>query len=515
MSIFPKDLKGYHIHFVGIKGTGMSALVEICYNRGAIITGSDVPDSFYTDKILEKLNINPFTEFSAKNISDDIQLVVYSSAYKLDINPDLIEAKKRNIPTMLYSDALGEISHSCYSCGIAGVHGKTTTTGLTGTILKALDLPAQVLAGSIIPSFSPETEGSCTLSNGHKYFVAETCEYQRHFMAFSPKKIILTSVESDHQDYYPTFKDIQNAFLDYISLLPEGGELIYCNDDVGATETACLASIKRPDIKLTPYGQSAHKEGDSTTPSDFSIIFGNCVDGEQFFTLAGINTWFSLKVPGKHMVLNATAAISLCLSLLCLQYNVEHFSELPQEVLVNALTKIEHSLPNFSGAKRRSEIIAKVVDNNTNTIFVDDYAHHPTALKTTIAGFKKFYPKRIIIVDFMSHTYSRTKALLENFSKAFEDADEVILHKIYGSARESEGNVGNNGKTLDEEFFELTHSSHKNVKYFSEVKDATSYVVQRLCKKAEDNKDGYLFITMGAGDNWKLTNYVLEELKIK
>lgn len=115
----------------------------------------------------------------------------------------------------------------------------------------------------------------------------------------------------------------------------------------------------------------------------------------------------------------------------------------------------------------------------------------------------------------MSHTYSRTKALLENFSKAFEDADEVILHKIYGSARESEGNVGNNGKTLDEEFFELTQASHKNVKYFSEVKDATNYVVQRLCKKAEDNKDGYLFITMGAGDNWKLTNYVLEELKIK
>lgn len=512
MSIFPKDLKGYHIHFVGIKGTGMSALVEICYNRGAIITGSDVPDSFYTDKILEKLNINPFTEFSAKNISDDIQLVVYSSAYKLDINPDLIEAKKRNIPTMLYSDALGEISHSCYSCGIAGVHGKTTTTGLTGTILKALDLPAQVLAGSIIPSFSPETEGSCTLSNGHKYFVAETCEYQRHFMAFSPKKIILTSVESDHQDYYPTFKDIQNAFLDYISLLPEGGELIYCNDDVGATETACLASIKRPDIKLTPYGQSAHIPGDSTIKSDYGIIIGNCIDGEQYFTLAGLNTWFTLKVPGKHMILNATAAIALSLSLLCQHHGVEHFSKLDENILFEALNKIEMAIKSFTGAKRRSETIAVIKNDKTNTIFIDDYAHHPTAIKTTLEGFRKFYPNRYIIVDFMSHTYSRTKALLEKFATSFSSADKVILHKIYGSARESVGNEGSNGMTLDEEFFQLIKQNHSNAIYYNEILDSLDYLCENLSNKPE-NKDGYLFITMGAGDNWKITPEIVKKLK--
>ena len=151
---FPKDLKDFRIHFVGIKGTGMAALVEICVSRGAIVTGSDVPDHFYTDEILKKLNIIPYTEFKKENITDDIKLVVYSSAYKLEENPELVEATKKNIPCMLYSHALGNISAMSCSSGIAGVHGKTTTTGIAGTLVKALNLPAQVLAGSVIKSFS-------------------------------------------------------------------------------------------------------------------------------------------------------------------------------------------------------------------------------------------------------------------------------------------------------------------------------------------------------------------------
>ncbi|WP_318662349.1 Mur ligase domain-containing protein, partial [Treponema sp.] len=213
----PENLKGVHIHFVGIKGTGMAALVEILFHAGAVITGSDVAERFYTDEILEKLGLKALS-FSENNITDKIQYVVYSSAYKLDKNPDLIAAVKKNIPCLLYTEALGSYSERAYSCGICGVHGKTSTTGLTGTILKELNLPSQVLAGSVINSFG----GTCTYTspliaekernqgdeassenaqnfNGKNIFVAETCEYQRHFMSFCPKKIILTSVESDHQ----------------------------------------------------------------------------------------------------------------------------------------------------------------------------------------------------------------------------------------------------------------------------------------------------------------------------
>ena len=200
----PQDFSGIHFHFVGIKGTGMVALVEILHARGAVITGSDVSERFYTDEVLEQLSIKALP-FSENNITDSVQYVIYSSAYSPEKNPDLIAACSKKIPMMLYTEALGAISGTAYSAGICGVHGKTTTTGLTGTILRELDLPVQVLAGSIISSFG----NSCTMtknmsrsvetvSSRQNYFVAETCEYQRHFMAFFPKKIILTSVESMH-----------------------------------------------------------------------------------------------------------------------------------------------------------------------------------------------------------------------------------------------------------------------------------------------------------------------------
>ena len=319
---FPKDLKDFRIHFVGIKGTGMAALVEICVSRGAIVTGSDVPDHFYTDEILKKLNIIPYTEFNKENITEDIKLVVYSSAYKLNENPELLEAQEKNIPCMLYSHALGNISAMSYSCGIAGVHGKTTTTGISGTLVKALNLPAQVLAGSVIKSFttdaSMENAGSCTLSIGHDFFVAETCEYQRHFMDFHPKNIILTSVESDHQDFYPTFEDIQNAFIDYALLLPQNESLIYCADDEGAKNTAEKIKTHRKDINFIPYGFNAD--------GNFKIYDYKSESGLQSFKISMFqNEVFALKVPGIHNVRNSVAGIALMINLFCLNKKVENF----------------------------------------------------------------------------------------------------------------------------------------------------------------------------------------------
>lgn len=511
----PENLSGVHIHFVGIKGTGMAALVEILFHNGAVITGSDVSERFYTDEIIEKLGLKALP-FSEENITDKIQYVVYSSAYKLDKNPDLIEAVRRGIPCLLYTEALGGYSSKAYSCGICGVHGKTSTTGLTGTILKELPIPAQVLAGSIIKSFGD----TCTMTNkqfeqfekqnvesgnfennlrkseksagDNAIFVAETCEYQRHFMSFWPQKIILTSVEPDHQDYYPTYEDIRQAFIDYICKLPQNGQVIYCADDKGAVDTVTIASGKRPDIQMIPYGETA--EG------DYKLVFGKVENEFNSFTLKLFgNIELGLQMPGKHEVLDAAAAVALCCELL----------KTEQRTPTDYIKEIQDGLKKFSGGKRRSEIIKRYNNiNGDEVVVLDDYGHHPTAVKTTLEGFREFYKGRKIIVDFMSHTYSRTQALLKEFSECFGTADILILHKIYSSARENPADFKINGKTLFDKTVEYAKSNGKDasdIHYYEEILDASDFVKKELNKPlTKEFPDGYLFVTMGAGDNWKL-----------
>lgn len=481
------------VHFVGIKGTGMAALAEILSDHGCHITGSDVSEHFYTDEILDRLGIQALP-FSEQNITDDIQTVVYSSAYSPETNPDLAQAKKKGIPLKLYSEALGELSQKMYSAGVCGVHGKTTTTGLAGTLLKSINLPSQALAGSIIASFG----NTCTMTSPSfstsekKYFVAETCEYQRHFLAFHPKKIILTSVESDHQDYYPKYADIRQAFVEYICRLPQRGQLIFCADDAGAVETAGLAKQVRPDLHLLAYGE--HSAG------KYHLTFGEVSGGMQFFTVGQLGK-FALCVPGKHMVRNATAAIALCCELL----NTDGKNPL------DYLSQMREALLSFTGGKRRSEITGKAKTAlGDDVIFMDDYGHHPTAIRTTLAGYRSFYKGRKIIVDFMSHTYSRTAALLGEFAESFKDADEVVINKIYASAREKQGKIKVSGEMLAE------HAAyhHQHVSYCAEFDDAAKKIEHLLSEPAgPDFPDGYLVVTMGAGDNWKVGQMVLSKLK--
>ncbi|MDD5928360.1 MAG: cyanophycin synthetase, partial [Spirochaetales bacterium] len=415
----------------------------------------------------------------------------------------------------LYTQALGQYSSLFYSCGVCGVHGKTSTTGLVGTILKELDLPVQVLVGSRIKSFGD----SCTFtsdlftdfhnqksSEKKSVFVAETCEYQRHFMQFEPKNIILTSVESDHEDYYPTFKDIQNAFVDYLCKLPPGGNVIYCADDKGACETVQIVKNERNrhDLNFIPYGVSCDDS------CDFKINFGKIQDGASHFKLnlfennlnntkcesAAINQNpldFKIHVPGHHEVLDAAAAVALSCTIL------KYFGKNP----LDYYKQIADGVSKFSGGKRRSEIIKRTKINGNDVIVIDDYGHHPTAVNTTLQGYREFYSDRKIIVDFMSHTYSRTQSLLDEFSKCFSYADEIILHKIYSSARENPEDFEITGKTLFEKV-QKNYKNPENVFYFEEVLDAKDFVLNELAKPLEKGKNGYLFVTMGAGDNWKL-----------
>lgn len=469
----------------------MVALVEILHHNGAVITGSDVSERFYTDEILDTLGIKALP-FSEKNITDSVQYVIYSSAYSVEKNPDLIEASRRNIPMLLYTEALGAVSRTAYSAGICGVHGKTTTTGLTGSVLSKLDLPSQVLAGSIIASFG----SSCTMTSSsfpgddRHFFVAETCEYQRHFMSFSPQKLILTSVESDHQDYYPTYEDIRAAFVDYICKLPEGGDLIYCADDAGACDTVAIASEKRPDINLIPYGEKAS--------GDYKITFGEVRSGHQYFTVAFLGEC-ALCVPGSHNVRNATAAAALAVQLL----------KADGKNPADYIDAIKKGLESFAGAKRRSEIVGRArTVNGEEVIFIDDYGHHPTAIKTTLEGLRDFYKNHKIIVDFMSHTYTRTQALLEEFASSFTAADVVIINKIYGSAREDASCANVTGAILAER----TRAHHPFVIHAEEFDEAVQKGLE-LLKEPSGKSDGYLFVTMGAGNNWQVGTRILEALK--
>mgnify|MGYP002853073124 CR=1 FL=1 len=501
----PREVRGVHIHFVGIKGTGMVALVEILHARGAVITGSDVSERFYTDEVLEKLGLQA-KPFSEKNITADIQYVIHSSAYSVEKNPDLQEASRRGLPILLYTEALGAVSRTAYSAGVCGVHGKTTTTGMVGTLLQATDLPSQVLAGSVIASFG--SGGGCTMSNAafksepagaEHYFVAETCEYQRHFMSFSPQKIILTSVESDHQDYYPTYEDICAAFVDYICLLPHDGEVFYCADDRGACDAVSRALTRRDDIHAVPYGTSEACE------AGVHIILGRVEGGKQFFTLGGaaaaaahiLGEW-ALSVPGEHTVRNAAAALALVSALL--------LSAGKQPALYEE--RLQAALLSFSGGRRRSEIIARTkTPLGEPLIVLDDYGHHPTAIKTTLSGYRTFYKNHTIIVDFMSHTYTRTQALLEEFASSFADADFVIINKIYASARENADDSSVTGELLAERT-----KAHNPACVYAETFEEAAQVVLTALSKPSGSSDGYLFVTMGAGDNWKVGKLVLEKL---
>ncbi len=463
----PEILAGFRVHLIGIKGTGMAALAEILSARGARVTGSDTPETFYTDAVLRRLGI-PFAEgFSEKNLPRDSQLVVYSAAYRAEENPELAAAARRGIPSVLYPEALGLLSGLSDSSGVSGVHGKSTTTAMCGAILKAWGFPATVLVGAEVPAFG----GRSTLVQGDRYLVAETCEYRRHFLNFHPERIVITSIEPDHPDYFKDLEDILGAFETYGRTLPFQGAVVYCADDPGASVAAARIFKRRDDLRMVPYGKSA--EG------DFRLTSVEEGEGRSRFSLAGIPGTFALRIPGEHSVLNAAAALALT----CLLWERERGGMKAADYVAAA-----RALECFTGSRRRSEVVGEA----GGVLFMDDYAHHPTAIEKTLAGIRRFHPGKRLIVDFMSHTYSRTRALLGEFGRCFGPADMVILHRIYPSAREADPGTG-----LDESLHREVERNHPRVRYFAEPADALPFLKGEL-------RAGDLFLTMGAGDNWKI-----------
>jgi len=473
------DLKGKKIFLVGAKGTGMTALAEILAARGALLEGSDVADTFYTDAILSSIGVGLHIGFDADLLPGDCELVVHSAAYSRDGNAQLLEASRRGLPVLSYPEALGALSTLQPSAGIAGVHGKTTTTAIAGAIARGIGLEATVLAGSAVSSFG----GRSTMIAGHRVLIAETCEYRRHFLNFSPDRIVLTSVEPDHQDYYPTYSDIAKAFEEYLRRLPKGGGLVWCADDPGADDVAHRAFAARPDIRSIPYGERA--------PGAFRLLSYVASEGRAEFRIARSDRPFELRVPGRHIALDAVAALALCLDI------AEAGDRGAEDRLIDLAAG---AIAAFSGSKRRSEFLGEA----GGVVFMDDYGHHPTAIAKTIEGIRDFRPSRRIVVDFMSHTYSRTKALLDDFARSLDSADEVVVHGIYASARETvDPDVSGESLAARIRARAAVARHEGRVSYFEKPLDAVDALAAKL-------GPGDLFLTMGAGDNWKLGGALLE-----
>jgi len=288
-------------------------------------------------------------------------------------------------------------------------------------------------------------------------------------------------VESDHQDYYPDYNSIRDAFVEYCRLLPEGGQLIYCADDPGASEVAKIIGNDNRGVELIPYG--------FTAAGDFKILIFNVENEKSVFSVAGFPGKIKMRLPGRHTALNTTAGLALLMSL------IKNESASGENILNEIqIQSIQNELENFKSTKRRSEIIGEA----GGIIFMDDYGHHPTAIKTTLCGIKDFYPSRRLIVSFMSHTFTRTEALLNEFSECFNDADVLFLHKVYASARENyKGGV--NGYTLFEKTSAVRKMSGKNETYYVDEYEAAFEPLRNMLK------NGDIFITMGAGNNWPLS----------
>lgn len=387
METFDKNLT---YHFVGIKGTGMSALALVLHGEGYQVQGSDVATYFFTQQGLENKGIK-LLEFSADNIQAG-QFVIAGNAFP-DDHPEIAKAQELGLPMMRYHAFLGKLIENYTSIAVTGSHGKTSTTGLMSHILSHLQ-PTSYLIG----------DGTGYGDESAKYFALEACEYRRHFMAYKADYAIITNVDFDHPDYYQSIEDVYQAIQGFAS--QTGKAIIACGED------DYLQKLQ-VDIPVYYYGFSkdmfSYAVNIERTPlgSSFDVY----IDGDKFGR-------FDSPVYGKHNILNVLAVITVAY--------LEGFKA----------EDIAKHLKTYGGVKRRFS--TREIQGLT---LIDDYAHHPSEIKATIDAAHQKYPNREIVAVFQPHTFSRTVALLNEFANALSMADQVYLVDIFTSAREQDGDI--------------------------------------------------------------------------
>jgi len=435
------------VHFVGIGGIGMSGIAEVLLNLGESVSGSDAKASASTRR-LEEMGARIAIGHRTENVGD-ADVVVYSSAIRPD-NPELVRAREHKIPVITRAEMLAELMRLKRSVAVAGAHGKTTTTSLVAEVLKHADLDPTIVVGGRLLAYGTNAQ----LGRGD-YLVAEADESDGSFLHLFPTIAVVTNIDAEHLDHYKNMDEIKDAFVQFVNKVPFYGTGVLCLDDAHVQTI-----IPRVTKRILTYGM--HSQADVTgrilettdAGSRFEVTYRGEVLGQA-----------RVRMPGEHNVLNSLAAITVGLEL-----------QIAFETIASALQA-------FGGVARRFEI--KAVEHET--VFVDDYGHHPTEIAATLRAAKRNYPRRLVVV-FQPHRYTRTQHLLAEFGRSFFDADVLFLADIYAASEDPIAGVTSEALAQT-----IREHGHKSVTYISDKEQLTDAVASII-------QSGDLVLTLGAGD---------------
>ena len=439
-----------HVHFIGIGGISMSGLAEVLLEENFTVSGSDNKESALTDH-LEKAGAQIFYGQKASNIIDGIDVVVYTAAIHKD-NEEYQAAVQKGLPMLTRAELLGQLmTNYDIPIAVSGTHGKTTTTSMISEILLAADADPTITIGGTLSTIHGN------IKVGHSdYFVAEACEYHDSFLKFDPFVAVILNVEAEHLDYFKDINQIRQSFKGFAHNTPSGGYVVI-NSAVEGLEYITQ------DLKSSVVTFGTDKEKSMWYPENI-VHNPNGTNTFDAYFEGRFMGHIVLNVPGEHNILNALAACAASTS------------------VGIKMSKIVKGLENYTGVNRRFQYKGKY---NGATI-VDDYAHHPTEVKATLAAAKLVEHKTLWCV-FQPHTYSRAKALLEDFGTAFMDADKILLADIFAAREKDTGIISSR------DVAEKIKSHGKDAQYIGSLDNITEYLKKEL-------KEGDLLITMGAGD---------------
>lgn len=451
--------KPMHIHFIGIGGISMSGLALILLDQGFRVSGSDVKESPLTKKLESEGAILHYSQTAANIIEETPDLVVYTAAIHPD-NPEYATAVAKQIPMLSRAELLGQMmTNYKVPIAVSGTHGKTTTTSMASHILLAADKNPTISVGGILKAI----HGNIRVG-GHDTFITEACEYTNSFLHFFPKISLILNIDADHLDFFKDLEDIRNSFRLFAQKLPAEGTLIINNEIPHWQELT-----KDLPCRVITYGLDGDSDYQASNISYDSLgcaSFDVKKDGE-------ILGHFTLKVPGEHNVSNALAAIALA------------------DLLEITPQQMQQGLSDFQGTDRRFEKKGEI----GGVTVIDDYAHHPTEIAATLHAAQN-YPHNTLWCVFQPHTYTRTKALMDEFAQALTLADQVILADIY-AARETD-TLGISSKDLADKVAALGTEAH----YLASFDAIENYLLEHCVP-------GDLLITMGAGDVVKIGENLL------
>lgn len=457
-----------HVHFIGIGGSGLSAIARLLKESGYTVTGSDRALSpFAAD--LQAAGVTIFIGHHPRNIKG-ADWVVRSSAVT-DDNMEVVAAKQAKVPVYKRADFLGKLMEDKIGIAIAGTHGKTTTTAMTAFVLSELKREPSFIVGGVLNNYGVNARAG----EGNS-FVIEADEYDRMFLGLKPRIEVVTSIEHDHPDCYPTYEDMQTAFESFVSLLPNDGTLIACIEDAGAA--ALMNKARKIGRHIIAYSLQSEMTINAPIWVQARAVKPNTRGGFDFDATSNVGEFeavhVSLQVPGEHNVRNALAVLSVVAT------------------LGLSLKEAAAALGKFSGTGRRFEVKGE----KRGVIVIDDYAHHPTEIKATLAAARARYAGKRIWAVWQPHTYSRTQALFHEFSRAFKDADQVIVTEVYPSREPKQ----------DFSSAEVVSAMpHPSARFISSLEETTDYLLRNL-------RQNDVLIVLSAGDADRVSADVLAGL---